>query len=255
MASGRRAVVLVAMVALAAVLEGLWLAPASLLDARIAGATGQTVRLVDPTGSVWSGRGILVAAPARIPVAWEVDVWSLLRGTVRAQIRSDSGATIPRATIAANANGVTLSDVDVTIPAGVFVALLGSAGPGSIAGDVTAMTDDLDLTPGARRGEARLVWRGARVTPVGGVLGAVQLDLGEVRSMLKADGDEVSGPVANMGGDLALRGDWKFDAAGVTLALLVTPRRADQAALTQALAAIGTPDGDGWRVNWRVPLR
>ena len=85
--------------------------------------------------------------------------------------------------------------------------------------------------------------------------GALPLDLGDVRSTLKADGDVVSGPLGNEGGDLALRGEWKLDAAGVTLALLLTPRRADQAELKQALAAIGTADGDGWRVDWRVPLR
>ena len=62
--------------------------------------------------------------------------------------------------------------------------------------------------------------------------------------------------MANEGGDLALRGQWTMTASdGLALALLLTPRRADQTDLKRALAAIGTADGDGWRVDWRVPLR
>jgi Type II secretion system (T2SS), protein N len=253
MASGRRAVVLVAMVALAAIVEAVALAPATLLDARIARATGQSVRLADAEGTLWHGRGTIAAGASRLPIAWEIDVGPLLRGVVRVQIRPDSGAATPRAEIAATANGIALRNAEVTIPADVLAGFLGNAAPGSVAGDVTASADDLDLTRGSRRGEARLVWRGARIA---GLVGGAPLDLGEVRSTAKVEGEAISGPLANEGGELSLRGEWKMgENDDLALAMLLTPRRADQAELKRALAAIGRADGDGWRVNWRVSLR
>ena len=82
------------------------------------------------------------------------------------------------------------------------------------------------------------------------------LDLGEIRSTAKADRDAISGPLANEGGDLALRGQWTLNTQdGLALALLLTPGRADQAALKQVLSTIGTAEAGGWRIDWRAPLR
>ncbi len=73
---------------------------------------------------------------------------------------------------------------------------------------------------------------------------------------LGGDGDRLSGPLSNVGGDLALRGDIALRAgSGIALSLVLTPRRADNRELAQALAMIGTPSGDGWRVDWRWPPR
>ena len=103
------------------------------------------------------------------------------------------------------------------------------------------------------RGEARLAWRAARIA---GIWPRYALDLGEVRTTVIASGPAMSGPVTNDGGSVALRGEWALqEKDGLSLALRVAPRRADQVDLTRWLSAIGTPDGDGWRINWRVPLR
>ena len=92
MVSGRRAVVLFAMLALAVAIAAAWLAPATLLDTRIAGATGGMVRLADTAGTLWNGRGSLVAKTTRIPIAWRVDCWPLLRGMLRVRLASGIGA-------------------------------------------------------------------------------------------------------------------------------------------------------------------
>ena len=59
-------------------------APASLLDRRIAAATGGKVRLVDATGTVWNGRGALANAAGtwRAPIAWTVAWAALATGTL-----------------------------------------------------------------------------------------------------------------------------------------------------------------------------
>jgi len=241
------------MVALAAIIAAVSLAPATLLDARIAHATGQWARLIDTEGTVWHGRGTMVMATTRIPVAWEIDIRPLLEGVVRVRVRSGTGAATPRATIAFRTDGVALRDVDVTIPAGALAALLDRTAAGSVVGDVSVLADDLELGAGRQRGDARLAWRGAGIAAI---VGPAMLDLGDVRSTLSANGEALAGPLANEGGDLALVGEWKMHPRdGLSLALRLTPRRTDAAKLKAALAAVATADGDGWRVDWRVPFR
>src|SRR5438045_3126392 len=163
MAPRRRAVVLVAAVAFAAIVAALGLAPAALLDSGVARATGDVVRLAAAEGTIWRGRGTIVAATARIPVAWDIDFRPLPQGMVRVQVRSGDGAATPRATVALRTNAIALHDVDVTLPAALVAAITGYAAAGSVAGEVGVIADDLDLAPGSYRGEARLVWRGARI--------------------------------------------------------------------------------------------
>ena len=253
MAPRRRAVVLVAAVVLAAIAAAVWITPAALLDSHVARATGDAVHLAAAEGTIWRGRGTVVAATARIPIAWDVELGPLLQGMVRVRVHSGIGAATPRATIAFHGNAIALHDIDVVLPAAIVAAFMGYGAAESVAGELGAMADDLELTPGSYRGEARLVWRGARIVGIGDV---GPLDLGEVRSTVKGDGNAISGPLANDGGDLAVRGQWTMNGRdGLALALLLTPARADQAELKRALSAIGTPEGGGWRVDWRTPLR
>ncbi len=253
MAPGRRAVVLVAMVAIAVAIAAAWLAPAALLDPRIARATGGMLRLADADGTIRQGRGNVLAGATRIPVAWRVELWPLLRGVARVQLRSGTGGATPRATIAIGADSLAFHDLDVTFPAAVIGALFGPTAAGFVTGEFRISAEDIALTPGSSQGEARLAWSAARIAFAGSPL---PLDLGNAHAVLKADGDVLSGPIANEGGDVALRGDWTMRREdSVRLTLHVTPRRPDLPDLERTLAAIGTADGNGWRIEWRVPLR
>jgi hypothetical protein len=82
------------------------------------------------------------------------------------------------------------------------------------------------------------------------------LDLGEVTATLVADGSRLAGPVTNQGGDLDIRGEVSTGADGsAAVALTLTPRRTDDAALARLLSALGPPAGGGWRVAWQSPPR
>lgn len=250
---GRRPLVLFGLFAVAVAIEAAWLAPAALLDPRVADATRGALRVAGAEGTLWHGRGVIAAANARIPIEWDVDVLPLLRGALHLRVRSPIGAASPRGTVSLRANGVTLHDADFTIPAGFIAAALGEIAAGSVDGDVEASTADLELAAGANRGEARLVWRAARIAGVGGV---GPLDLGDVQATLVAKGAVISGSLNNDGGSVALRGEWALrEQKELSLAMRISPRRADQVELTRWLSAIGTADGDGWRATWTVPLR
>ena len=173
MAPGLRALVLLAAVALAVAIAGAWLAPAALLDPRIARATGGVLRLADASGTLRQGRGSVVAGATRIPVAWRVDFWPLLRGVVRVRLVSGTGAATPRATIALATDSIALRDVDVTLPAEVIAATLGHAATGSVAGAVTLKADDIDMGVGfePRRSASRLALRPHRLRRQHGAAG------------------------------------------------------------------------------------
>ena len=253
MEPGRRPLVLFALSILALAAAIAWLAPASLLDSRIARATGGIVWLASAQGTLWDGRGIVMAAHSQIPVAWNVDPWPLVRGVVHVRVRSDVGADTPRATVDLRADGIALQSTDVTVPAAAIAGIWGDLAANSVDGEVNASVSNLRLAAGANSGEARLVWRNARIRPV---VTTNPLELGEVRAGLVANGATMSGPIEGAGGSLALRGDWTLkEKDALTLALRVTPRTTADAGLVRWLSTIGQPDGDGWRVEWRLPLR
>ena len=255
MASPRRWLLLIAAVAVAVAIEAVWLAPAALVDGRVAQLTGGALRLAAAEGTAWRGRGVLVAGGTRLPVAWRLDAGPLLRGELRVRLRSPDGAAdaSPRADIALSAERVQLRDVDVTVPATLVAAAAGPAAGWAVAGSVGIATADVEWTPAAIRGDARLHWRGARLMLPDGV---APLDLGDVRAVLTASGDRLAGPVSNEGGDVAVRGELALRANdAVQLSLALAPRHPLDATLERVLSAIGSPGNDGWRVEWRIPLR
>ena len=251
----RRTVLVLAAVAVMVAIEAVWLAPASLVDSRLARMTDGAVRLADADGTLWRARGIIIAGAARIPIAWRIEPWPILLGELRLHLTPGSGKTdgSPRADITFKRTGVSLRDVDLTFPASLIATATGRAAAEVVGGEVNVNATAIDWAPSGSRGEARASWHAARLIFVAG---AAPLDLGDVRMTLTAEGDRLAGPVANDGGDLDIRGDITVrEQDSIRLALLLAPRRSDNVQLARALALIGAADGGGWRVDWRLPLR
>jgi hypothetical protein len=250
---------LLVLVAAALLLAGAfaYLAPASLLATQVERATGGTLAARQVEGTVWRGRGVLAAEDTQLPIAWTVDPTPLLHGELRAHIGAFDGiGPTPRADVVAQRDSLSLRDVDITLPLPLAVDALGgriARRVGVVAdGDLTLRSTRLDWLPPAVNGELVIAWRGARFT----LPTHAPIDLGEVSATLVADGARLTGPVRNSGGIIDIRGDVtaRPDRSGA-ISLLLTPRRADDATLAKALAAIGTAEGSGWRVNWQTPPR
>lgn len=251
----QRPLLLLAALAAAVALFAVRLAPATLADARVAAMTMGGVRLADVEGTIWDAHGVLTAGPARIPIAWRIDAWPLFRRELQVHlVRGDGGASgSPTADIAIRRDSVELRNVEATIPAGVFGAAAGSGTTWLVSGDVEINAARVEWAPPSNRGDARVRWRAARLTAPGS---AEALELGDITVALSADGEQMSGPVSNAGGELAVRGELALAAnGGIQLSLVLTPRRADNRELARALSMLGPPEGDGWRVEWRWPLR
>jgi hypothetical protein len=253
MSSPRRALALFIAVLAAAAAGAIWLAPASLVDSRISRMTGGSVRLIESRGTLWRAKAVLQAGEARIPIAWRAEPWPLLRGELHFHLLRDPGmdGTAPRADIVLAGDRILLRNVDATLPAALF-----STSPHAFwtaSGEVRVTSASLDWSPPRSTGDARLDWQSARLTTINGLAG---LELGTVSLPLSASRDELAGSVSNVGGELRLSGEIRyrpFDSA--ELSLLLVPRRADNVELAQALALLGTAEGDGVRMRWRTPLR
>jgi hypothetical protein len=158
---------------------------------------------------------------------------------------------MPKGDIAIAGDRLELQDVDATIPA-AFVAALAGSGAALAGGDIEVNAARLQWAPPENRGNASVRWLRAWVAVPGSTEPTA---LGDVTLALAATADRLSGPVSNTGGDLAIGGAVTFAAQTVQLSLVLTPRHADDRKLAQALSMVGVREGDGWRVEWRFPVR
>lgn len=242
----RTVLILVFLVAFAAFVVAL--APASLAGLALRRITGDTVALDEEEGTFWRGRGtITVARVARMPVAWSIEPWPLLRGELLLHASPPGAAgNSPRADVVARPEAVSVRDVDVTLPARLVEAITPRSGIG-ISGDVRLTTPSLEWTPAAFVGGARIDWQDAHF--------AISTDppvrLGTVSVPLLAANDRLTGPITNEGGALEVRGTLSFATSGApSLELAMTPHAgASGPARTLAI----TPSQDGrWNVEFRV---
>ena len=233
------------------------LAPATLLSSRVERATGGTLAVHGVEGTVWHGRGVLEGAGTQVPLSWAIEAMPLLRGELRVQIAPfDAQLSMPQAEIVATRQAVTLAHLNAVLPAALITHAFANNTLRNIGftanGDVAIATPRLDWKPGTIDGNVNVVWRGGQLL----LPPLPALNLGDVTATLVANGARLAGPVTNQGGDLNISGDVSAGADGsAAVSLILTPRRADDAALTRLLSSFGAPVGNGWRVAWQSPPR
>jgi len=242
----RALLILVAVAAFAAIVVAL--APASLASVALERLTGDGVALAEAEGTFWRGRGTVTAARVvRIPVAWSIEPWPLLRGELHLRMFPPSAAVnSPRAEILARRDAVSTRDVDVTLPARLVEALAPRSGI-RIGGNVRLTTSSLDWTSATFVGGARVDWQDADF--------AISVDppirLGTVSAPLASANDRLTGPITSEGGAFDVRGTLSLATSGApSLAVTMTPRAGDSAQV-RTLAITASPDGR-WNVDFRV---
>ena len=228
-------------------------APATLVDRRIAAATGGKVRVVDAEGTVWNGRGALADAAGawRLPFAWTVDATALARGTLAVTVSPPAGAPSPGGTFDLAGARVALRDVRVELPASALAGFLPARVPLSLGGSIAVSAADFAAGAAAFRGAVSARWRDARV-----VAGGTVASLGTVDVALTPQGGALGGRITNSGGDLKLDGTLTLGPSSAGIDAALTPLPSAPEAVGRALAALGSPDGGGGvRVAWRGALR
>jgi hypothetical protein len=251
----RRVLLVLAAVAAVVVAEIVWLAPATLVGRRIEEASAGALRLTGTEGTIWQARGMLAGGGGRLPVAWDLEFWPLLRGEARVRLRPYAGTPggPPRADLAVHAGALSARNLDLVVPASLLGALARMPPGWSVGGDVRMTATAIEWAPPGSVGEIDAVWQGARLTPpsVG-----LAVDLGSVRVTGRADDDAIGGAIRNEGGALHVTGDWSVHVReGARVSVLLTPRPGADPALSDALAMLGPKVDAGWRVEWRNPAR
>lgn len=251
----RRTLLFLAAIAAIVAVEFVWLAPATLAGRRLEQATDGALRLADTEGTIWHARGMLIGGASRLPLAWDLEFWPLLKGEMRLRITPFAGTRTgpPRADLVLGGASVSLRDADVIVPAPLLAALGTLPAGWAVGGDVRLSAASFDWSATAGRGEARIAWSQARVTLASD---ANPVDLGTVNIGINANGNGVGGPIRNDDGPLSVQGEWRWRASeGAVATLTLEPRSPVDPALSHLLAALGPGEGNRWRVEWRHPAR
>ena len=189
------------------------LAPATLIDARLARASDGRLRLAEAQGSFWSGAGWIEIRDAQGKagvakhLAWRVLPVSLLRGRLVAEVRLDQAARPFPVTI--SLSRMEIADAGIRVPAAVLGLGLPRLAPLRLSGEVLISVPRLSVERGRVDGEATLQWRaaGSALTPIS--------PLGEFEVQVKAVGSAVHAALSTLEGPLQFegKGTWSNGAA------------------------------------------
>ncbi|HEX4522115.1 MAG TPA: type II secretion system protein N [Casimicrobiaceae bacterium] len=235
------------------------MAPASLLDRRVADLTGGRLRIAATAGTVWKGSGELALLPdgVRIPIAWRLEPMPLLRGGLAGAL-TVGDATRP-ATFSVEREDFTVHDFAIALPATSVLRAAGVPDALTNAGG-TLLLDVTDLARSGDRLEARadLKWTDAALPAA---LTGARIALGDLRLAAAGSGSEVPATLSNSGGEVDIAGSLLFSTRGkVQIDARVKPRPelpADRReAIAATLSSIGRADGaGGYRIVWPLIVR
>jgi len=193
-------------------LAAIVLAPATLIDARLEGASDGRVRLAEAQGSLWSGAGWIEAREAHgragvaKHVAWRVLPWTLLRGELVAEVELEAVAKPFVATV--TLSGIDIANLRAAVPAAALGLALPRLAPLRLSGEVLLDVPRLSLRHQRMSGDATLEWRaaGSALTPIS--------PLGEYEVRFSATGPALHAALRTLHGPLQLDGEGTWSGAG-----------------------------------------
>jgi general secretion pathway protein N len=197
------------------------LAPATLIDARLARESAGKLRLAEAQGTLWSGVGWIEVRDAHgragvaKRLAWRVLPESLLRGRLLAEVALDEKPF----KVAVSAARIEIEDAGLHLPAAALALGLPRLAGLRLTGEVQVSIPQLSLERGRIEGDATLQWRaaGSALTPVS--------PLGAYEMQFKAVGADVHAALRTLEGPLQLdgKGTWSSGQASSFLATARVP--------------------------------
>jgi general secretion pathway protein N len=241
----------VALVVAALIVE----APASVADWRLGAMTGDRLHIANASGTLWDGSGDLLASGSSVRrhIAWRLERWPLLRGELRGTLATDADDDRVGSFVVDHAK-VELEGFELAMP---MEALLRAAGAppliASAGGDFGVHVDRFVRDADALDVALAVQWRNASLPGLGPF---ARVMLGDIHTELSGRGREVSGPLANTGGEVEIDGTVTAVADGAPrVEATIRPRagidRERASTLALALSALGPADAEGRvRVAW-----
>lgn len=218
-------------------------APATLIDARLEQASAGALRLVEASGTLWSGTGQIEIIDANRrggiakSIAWNIRPAYLLRGKLLYEITLDRA---PRHfPVAITPSQIEIEDADIDLPAAAFGLGVPKLAPLGLSGDMLLHIARLAFGQGSIQGNATLQWRGAgsaftRISPLGDYELRLEGNSAAVRVLLRT----LQGPLQLDG-----EGSWGGGKPAFTAIAHVPPQYQQQ--LAPLLRMIAVERGDG----------
>lgn len=245
---GRLAALVMFLLVIAVVVLALQ-APASWLAQRLSLATGDAVRVIEPQGTIWDGRGVLTSPDGRwrIPVSWRLKAAPLIRGEVELELEPQAGRDTPRGTLRITRGGFTAQRLAIDLPATVLEGAFRAGTPLAFGGDMRLEAGDVAVDTAGGRGGLLVRWDRARMASADGSA----LSFGTVTGNFVPRGAGLAGRIEGSGGDAAIAGDMVLDPRGISLDAMLAPRPGAGDAVARVLAKLGQPDANGAvRLQW-----
>jgi hypothetical protein len=224
-------------------------APASWLVHRLTAGFGDSVRVLDPEGTVWNGRGVLASPDGRwkVPVGWHLRAAPLLRGEIELELEPQQGIDTPRGTIRLSRSGFSTRGLVLDLPATILESAFAGQAPAAFGGEIRVDARDMDVDRAAERGGMSMRWVRARL----GAADGTSIALGVVSAAFVPRAGVLNGTIRNEGGDVAIEGTMTLSAGGITLDATLVPRAGASEATTRVLGQLGPIDANGAvRLHW-----
>jgi len=222
-------------------LAAAYLWPATTLAPWLERASNGHWRLAGAEGSLWNGRGTLLArssdaAPWKTTqnIHWQARWSELRRGRFGIDIAFEQG----NALITLAPGGISLEHFNIGLPASAVVALLpGALGRYNWAGSLRSRGESFqcDWNGGACKGEIELLWSDAAVTEVPGS------KLGNYRFRLVGEGQALRVDLTTLSGRLEINGSGEIAGKGLSFHGEAGATGSDAASLDALLRTLGRP--------------
>lgn len=225
------------------------LAPATLLDAPLAAATQQRLRLADATGPWWRGRGVIAGADGtvRIPVRWTVDGAALLRGRLAVAVGGGDDAEA-RAALTVGAASIEARELRIRVAAATLAALDPRLKPLTLGGSIGIDAPSLSAAGDAVGGTLDATWTNARIVTAEAII-----DAGTVKLAANLSARPATATINNTGGDVAVAGTIVERSGNAEIDVVLRPTATASPAARNALSMLGAPDATGAvHVVWRA---
>jgi len=232
--------------------------PAYWVDWLASRASHNAVRLQQPEGTFWGGRGNLVIQSAgqermQVRVAWSIQPLWLFTGKLQARLSSRDAGSPLNATLSIGYRHVSISDVDAAIPVNALSAFIPAIDLIAPSGRLQLTTPHATLTPAGLEGGLLLTWLGA-----GARMGGLN-DIGDYRLVVTGRGLAAELRIETLRGDVGVtaQGEWQAQGEGLLrLAGNINPGSREQT-LRPLLSMLNAQNNNGqysWTLNSRLPL-
>ncbi len=231
--------------------------PAQWVGVALERAGGASLRLLDPSGTVWRGEGVLVPAASgaaqRLPrVAWRLSPLWLFAGRVRLSLASQAADVPLRAQLTVRRGVLVIDDLDAALPARLAPVFYAPAALFEPGGSVRLEAQGFEIRDGSLLGDASATWQKAE-------LGSLSREpAGSYRLQMKALGNRAELRLATVEGDLRLsgQGEWNLERGGMLRMRGTAELDSSRSDLEVLMPLLGRDRGDGQRefsIVW--PLR